>query len=574
MAIVREAARTWVHEANEFNIRSVDGVVRSDGRIVLGWAGGGNDLNGVVKIGLLDEASDSVTSVQTTSYAQAVGGLPAATVLKIDLEAGPGGRVAALLPMSETTGDLNNALLVQRYDGTATAGSAVAVNPATPADLTMPYSALVYGAKGGYSVFYYEQISGSNGSGGIRVARFNADGSPTEAPKIVIADHTNAGLITTEANPIFVDATRMTNGNTALVWTESTAFAAPTFGTPKVMFQTVSASGTALGAAVEIDGTSAQQAQIITLTGGRLVVAWLDSAQNSSATGAIGVWKAQIMSAAGDKIGGAFELSSGVTTQEADLSLVALGDGGFAASWRDMSNQTLLGRMFGEGGKARGADFALLDTELQFANGHATLIAKGTSLYAGVYGLNPTVGTGFVLQGQVFDTAASWGLKRDGGVGADTMTGAGLDDVFSGLGGRDTLRGNDGNDNLNGGSGADRIYGGAGFDMIRGGTGADVLSGEAGADSFLFASAAEGGDRITDFDSAGADRLIFTSSGFGGATGILSGASLNTSHKGLFFNTSTGVLTYDADGAGGVAAKTIVTLTGVSALAFDDYLFV
>lgn len=574
MAIVREAAKTWVHEASEFNIRSVDGVVRSDGRIVLGWAGGGSDLNGLVKIGLLDESNDVVTAVQATSYAQAAGGLPAATVLKIDLEAGPNGQVAALLPMSEAGSDLNPALLVQRYSGTGTAGAAVPVNPATPGDATQPYSALVYGANGGYSVFFYEQVSNANGSNGIRVARFNADGSVLEAPKLVIADHTNSGLVTTEANPIMVDATRMANGNAALVWTESTAFASPTFGTPKVMFQTVSASGTALGTAVEIDGTSAQQAQIVTMQGGRMVVAWLDSSPNSSATGSIGVWKAQLMTAAGAKIGSAFEISSSVTNQEADLSLVALGDGGFAAGWRDVSNQTLLGRMFSADGKAKGADFALVDTELQFANGHATLIAKGSALYTAVYGLNPTVGAGFVLQGQVFDTAASWGLRRDGLAGADAMTGAGLDDVLSGLGGRDTLRGNDGNDNLSGGLAADKIYGGAGFDMIRGGAGADLLSGGAGADSFLFASAADGGDRITDFDSAGGDRLIFTSAGFGGATGILSGATLNTSHKGLFFNTSSGVLTYDADGAGGVAAKTIATLTGVTALAFDDYLFV
>lgn len=573
MAIVREAAKTWIHEANEFNIRSVDGVVRSDGRIVLAWAGGGSDLNGLVKIGLLNETTDTVTNVQTTTYPQAVGGLPAATVLKIDLEAGPGGRVAALLPMSESSGDLNQALLVQRFDGTTALG-AVAVNPATPTDQTMPSSALVYGADGIYSVFFYEQVSTSNGSNGIRVARFAADGSALGAPTLAIADHPNSGIITTEANPIMVDATRMANGNAGLVWNESTPFAAPNYGTPRVMFQAVDASGTAVGTALEIDGTSAQQAQIITMASGRMVVAWMDSVTNSSGTAALTVLKAQILSADGAKIGGVFDVSSTLTNQETDLTLVALEGGGFAAAWRDMSNQMLLGRMFTDAGKAKGADFALVDSELQFLDGHATLIAKGASLYAGVYGLNPTVGSGFVLQGQVFDTAASWGTRKDGTSAGDTMAGGALDDVFAGLAGRDVLRGAAGNDNLNGGGGADTIAGGDGFDAIRGGTGGDVLSGGAGADSFLFAAAAEGGDRIGDFNGAEGDRLVFTSSGFGNATGILSGAVTDTSHVGLFFNTTTGKLIFDSDGSGSATAKVIATLSGVTALAFDDYLFV
>lgn len=574
MAIVREAAKTWGHEANEFNIRSVDGVVRSDGRIVLAWAGAGADLNGLVKIGLLNETTDTVTNIQSTSYPQAAGGLPAATVLKIDLEAGPGGRVAALLPMSETGSDLNNALLVQRYQGTGTLGAAAPVNPATPADVTMPYSSLVYAADGGYSVFFYEQVSASNGSNGIRMARFAADGTAIGTPSVVIADRSNSGIITTETNPIFVDATRMANGNIGVVWTESTPFAAPGYGTPHVMFQAVSATGTALGTALEIDGTSAQQAQIITLGNGKMVVAWQDSLLNSSGSAALTVLKAQILNADGTRSGGVFELSSTVTAQETDLTLVALEGGGFAASWRDMSNQVLLGRMFTDSGKAKGADFALVDTEMDFLAGHATLIAKGSSLYAGVYGLNPKVGTGFVLQGQVFDTAASWGMRKDGTSGADTMAGGALDDVFAGFAGRDVLRGNAGNDNLNGGAGADTIAGGAGFDLIRGGTGADVLSGGAGADSFIFASAAEGGDRISDFKGAEGDRLVFTSSGFGNAMGIKIGAATDTAHAGLFFNTTSGQLIYDADGSGSAAAKVIATLTGVTALAFDDYLFV
>jgi Ca2+-binding RTX toxin-like protein len=89
----------------------------------------------------------------------------------------------------------------------------------------------------------------------------------------------------------------------------------------------------------------------------------------------------------------------------------------------------------------------------------------------------------------------------------------------------------------------------------------------------VFQGFAEGGDTITDFNGAEGDRLVFSTAGFGGATTVLSGAVLNTAHQGLFFNTTTGVLTHDADGAGASSVLTIAKLTGVTSLAFADMLF-
>ena len=63
----------------------------------------------------------------------------------------------------------------------------------------------------------------------------------------------------------------------------------------------------------------------------------------------------------------------------------------------------------------------------------------------------------------------------------------------------DTLTGDGNNNVLDGGGGNDVIDGGGGNDVIIGGSGADTLTGDLGEDTFLYFSASEGGDSITDF---------------------------------------------------------------------------
>ena len=455
------------------------------------------------------------------------------------------------------------------FIGTSFSGGPRAVNPATPADVTARESAIVYDAAGGFAVFFTEQTTTGGLSNGIRMARFGADGKPVGAPTVVIADHPAGGFISMDANPIMVDAVRMQNGNTGLTWTESSAFAAPTYGQPRVMFQAIRPDGTAVGTALEIDGTSAQQSQILTLTGGRMVVVWLDTEPGNQ-----GIYKAQVLSATGQKLGAAFELSSTISTQETAIDLVTLDNGGFAATWRDNTDQSFLARIFDANGAATGADFQILDTAGDFIGATSGLIAKGGQLIAYMGGLNGSVGTGFVLQGQTWSTAASYGRQQAGTSLANDMMGTGRDDILAGRAGADTVTGGGGNDELSGDSGRDVLSGGAGRDILRGGVGADRLIGGDGADAFVFSGPDDGGDRITDFDATEGDRLILDSSGFGGAFGVLSGSTTNAAHQGLFFNTTTGVLSFDADGAGAAARSVVATLAGVSALAYDDVLFV
>ena len=153
------------------------------------------------------------------------------------------------------------------------------------------------------------------------------------------------------------------------------------------------------------------------------------------------------------------------------------------------------------------------------------------------------------------------------------LEGNGVANALSGNGGADTLRGMAGNDVLNGGDGEDFLVGGAGQDTLTGGADNDVFR-------FDAAPSAANLDHVTDFVS-GADTLslavgIFTN--LGGA-GALSGAEFatgtsfanNDAHH-ILYNTSTGGLYYNADGAGAGAPTLIAILDGAPTLASTDFL--
>ncbi len=82
-------------------------------------------------------------------------------------------------------------------------------------------------------------------------------------------------------------------------------------------------------------------------------------------------------------------------------------------------------------------------------------------------------------------------IHLDGGLGNNTLIGAGFDDslyggdgndTINGGAGKDSIFGGDGNDNLSGGAGNDTIYGGAGDDTITTTSGEDWLYGGLGKD--------------------------------------------------------------------------------------------
>ncbi|MBF0627904.1 MAG: hypothetical protein HQL91_06765 [Magnetococcales bacterium] len=163
----------------------------------------------------------------------------------------------------------------------------------------------------------------------------------------------------------------------------------------------------------------------------------------------------------------------------------------------------------------------------------------------------------------------SLGMIYTGSAVNDTIQGGTGQDTLYGKGGNDILRGGSGNDLLSGSTGNDQLYGNAGADRLLGGSGTDILAGGTGADQFKFTTASQGRDTITDFSTSQGDKLAFVSTNFGNlAVGNLAtsrfrasstGVATTTAHR-FLFNTSTGVLRYDADGTGSGSAVSIATL--------------
>ncbi|MBF0212316.1 MAG: hypothetical protein HQM00_01990 [Magnetococcales bacterium] len=225
-------------------------------------------------------------------------------------------------------------------------------------------------------------------------------------------------------------------------------------------------------------------------------------------------------------------------------------------------------RLFGGGGN----DTYILENA---ADSQTTLTensSSGTDLVQSA--IDWTLGSNF----ENLTLTGSDAIDGTGNTLANTLTGNDAANSLRGSDGNDTLRGNDGADYLSGGIGTDTLYGGYGNDTLSGytgndtligGKGADRLTGGSGADRFKFLYRSDAGDTITDFSSSQSDRLVFVSSNFGNlATGTLGSSRLRASSSGsasttsqrFLFNTSTGVLRYDADGTGSSAAVTIATL--------------
>ena len=123
------------------------------------------------------------------------------------------------------------------------------------------------------------------------------------------------------------------------------------------------------------------------------------------------------------------------------------------------------------------------------------------------------------LQGGAGDDTLEGGAGSDtllGQNGNDLLKGGGKADELNGGDGVDTLEGGDGSDVLKGGKGndvhkggkgTDALNGGKGKDVVNGGKGNDTLTGGEGKDEFVFTSAQDGKDTVTDFED-GLDVLV------------------------------------------------------------------
>ena len=177
--------------------------------------------------------------------------------------------------------------------------------------------------------------------------------------------------------------------------------------------------------------------------------------------------------------------------------------------------------------------------------------------------------------------------RIEGMDGNDRISGSGGNDTLDGGAGADRMLGGTGNDRLRGGTGSDSLGGGAGDDRLAGGAGRDTLTGGTGSDTFVFDTAPTSRDTITDFSRTQADRILLSKAVFKAFayTGTLHAedfhaaagatAARDASDR-IIYNTATGVLYYDVDGLGGMAALAVAKLgTGTHpTLTYADLLII
>lgn len=142
------------------------------------------------------------------------------------------------------------------------------------------------------------------------------------------------------------------------------------------------------------------------------------------------------------------------------------------------------------------------------------------------------------------------------------------------------VTGNDLDNVLTGNLSSNHLSGGAGADVLIGGLGADVLTGGTGADTFVFSSklsAKLNVDTITDF-LHGEDKIELSTAIFKklrGDTDLTDNISTDgIAHDAtdyILYNSTTGALSYDADGSGRGAAVQFATLTGNPSLDAADF---
>lgn len=133
---------------------------------------------------------------------------------------------------------------------------------------------------------------------------------------------------------------------------------------------------------------------------------------------------------------------------------------------------------------------------------------------------------------------------------------------------------------ITGNEAANRLSGEGGNDTLDGGAGKDTLTGGAGSDRFVFSTklGAANADTITDFE-AGHDKIVLDTRIFaklGNATDFLTvGIASDAAGRFLVYNSTTGQLSYDADGSGTKSKPVDIAFIGAGlALTVNDFLIV
>jgi len=303
-------------------------------------------------------------------------------------------------------------------------------------------------------------------------------------------------LVNTIANQeqYYPTARGLPGGGFVVAWTDASVNNSDDTVPTAVRAQIFDAAGAKAGGEFLVNSRPGEQffQSITVLASGNFVIGW------SERTGPVDV-RGQIFSPTGAKIGAEFRISTSVANNHEHISLAALPDGGFLASWRAATgignygdDGEILAQLFDASGAKVGGEFMV---NVGTVGGQS--LPQAVSFGSGDFVIGWLE---FMSQADDFKARTYFSVTA-GTNNADNFAGTGDRDFYQGLGG------------------ADRIAGGAANDSLGGGAGADVLDGGAGSDTFVFASPGDSSlsalrsdgrkflpDRIEDFTS-GVDKI-------------------------------------------------------------------
>ncbi|MEQ1953272.1 calcium-binding protein [Mesorhizobium sp. CN2-181] len=201
----------------------------------------------------------------------------------------------------------------------------------------------------------------------------------------------------------------LANGTFVVVWEDETN----PLGNTTVRAQHFDASGAKVGSEFIINTNELSDARnptVTALSNGGYVVAWDHPNADDGGDGSGSSVKAQIFDADGSKVGIEFVLNEQTALEQGDVSISALADGGFVASWSHNSGGgdiDVHGRIFNADGAERANEFAI-DGSLGFEGTSSTVGLVGGGFVtvwedAGNGGDGETDGSSSHIRGQMFD---------------------------------------------------------------------------------------------------------------------------------------------------------------------------
>ena len=414
-------------------------------------------------------------------------------------------------------------VLAQRYDAAGKpVGTEQVINQTITSDQVV--SSITGLSNGGFVVGWSSLGQDGDGSWAAMARLFNADGH-SQSSEILLNSYTTWD----QHRPMVA---QINDAEFAVTWT-SRGQDGSGFG--GIMFRRFStATGAAIIPEVQVNTTTLDdqfRSDIVALSDNSFVIVWNSLNQDGGGWGVYG----QRIANNGTKLGGEFRINTTTASDQNNVRLAALEDGGFVAVWdsavQDGSGSGVYGQRFSIAGNTVAPQ--KVGTEIAIAQ-----ITTGNQTFPSVVGRPDG---GFTVSWQSTPSSAAQVESR-------TFSAAGSPLWVAGTAGLDTLTGQGGDD------------------IVIGGAGNDTLTGGAGADAFRFTATTEGPDTITDFQT-GIDRIEVVGTAFGGLpVGALDPGrfALNATADAddrFVFNTTTRILSYDADGSGVGAAVSLAYLT-------------